>query len=82
VSATQPERGARLYAPGDRVPESGIYRVSHVEHREDHPVQALKGEFFPSCRKCKQQVRFRLWLEADHMTHDWDLAGPTLTLLR
>ena len=75
------ESDHREFAPGEAVPESGIYRVTHQEHREDHPVQALKGEIFPSCRKCRQQVRFRLWMEADHMTHDWDLAGPALALL-
>jgi hypothetical protein len=76
------EIGRRVFAPGESVPQSGIYRVTHDEHREDHPVQALTGEVFPECRKCRRNVRFRLWMEAEHMTHDWDLAGPSIALLR
>ena len=76
------EVGRRVFAPGERVPQSGVYRVRHRDHREDHPVQALKGEIFPECRKCRREVRFQLWMEADHMTHDWDLAGPAGTLFK
>jgi len=70
----------RDFAPGDHVRESGIYRVIHDGHRPVHAVCAIKGDSFPDCRRCKQQVRFELWMEADYLNQDWDLAGPNLAL--
>ena len=54
-----------LYKPGDAVPETGIYDVTHAdldghEHAPPHPVTALRGTFFPPCRACQEHVRFRL----------------------
>ena len=43
---------------GQDVPESGIYRVTHAEHRLPHEVTLLKGAQFPRCSKCKNAVRF------------------------
>jgi hypothetical protein len=45
---------------GDEVPESGIYRVSHREHRVPHEVTLLKGERFPPCDKCDGAVLFKI----------------------
>ena len=69
------------YAPGERVPISGVYRVIHDEHRIVHSVCAIKGDEFPPCRKCRNRVRFRLFMESDYLSHDWDLAGPNPKLL-
>ncbi len=66
----------RVYQAGEPAPRSGIYLVTHDGHREDHTVTAIRGEPFPPCRKCKQQVRFRLVADAEYVVHDWDLAGP------
>ena len=63
------------HAPGDRVPASGVYRVIHQAHRGDHPVLALKGELFPTCRSCKNGVRFELWTQTEYVLSDWDLGG-------
>lgn len=75
-----PEKMPRHFGPGDLVRESGIYRVIHDGHRPVHAVCAIKGDTFPDCRRCKQQVRFELWMEADYLNQDWDLAGPNLKL--
>jgi hypothetical protein len=69
------------FFPGEAVPESGVYFAIHDGHREPHLISAIKLEIFPECRKCRGRVRFRQYLESLHMTHDWDLSGPSLELL-
>ncbi len=55
---------SRSYAPGDKVPSPGIYRVVHYQHRLPHlATVAATLEFFPSCRVCKERVRFEPRLE-------------------
>jgi hypothetical protein len=60
------------------VPISGIYSVTHVEHRSAHEVLAIRGDVFPVCRICKAHVRFQIAHVFPHVTHDFDLAGPNL----
>ena len=60
------------------VPISGLYSVVHQNHRADHEVLAIRGDEFPSCRVCKEEVRFMIAAVVPHMTHDFDLAGPRL----
>ena len=68
---------ARVFAPGNLVPISGVYQVVHLtEHRAPHDVIASRGEQVPTCRICKAKVRFRVVQVISHMCHDWDLAGP------
>jgi hypothetical protein len=62
------------------VPISGIYTVTHVAHRTEHEVLAIRGEEFPLCRVCKANVSFYPTRPIAHMTHDFDLAGPKLQL--
>lgn len=50
----------RRYQPGEVVPESGVYRVSHDEHRLMHEATLLAGDRFPICKRCKHKVRFEL----------------------
>ena len=47
------------FRTGAKVPESGIYRVTHAEHRLPHEVTLVKGADFPRCSKCKEAVTFR-----------------------
>jgi hypothetical protein len=62
------------------VPISGVYTVVHVEHRLDHEVIAIRGDEFPPCRVCRVNVTFYATQPIAHMTHDFDLAGPTWTM--
>ena len=54
----------RLYQPGEEVPKSGIYRVTHYRHHHDHEVTCISGELFPECLQCKDKVRFALVIAA------------------
>ena len=47
-----------MYRTGQAVPESGIYRVVHGEHRLPHEVTLLKDQTFPRCAKCADLVEF------------------------
>jgi hypothetical protein len=49
-----------LYKTDAVIPESGIYRVTHADHRLPHEVTLLKGERFPKCQKCSSAVAFEL----------------------
>ena len=57
----------RKYKTGDRVPETGIYNVTHDHHRLQHQVIIIRDEKFPRCGKCADSVFFEL-----------DYAVPTL----
>lgn len=50
----------RNYRPGERVPESGIYRVEHGPHRLMHVATLVGRSRFPLCRECGRSVRFCL----------------------
>jgi hypothetical protein len=48
------------FRTGETIPESGIYRVVHREHRLPHEVTLLRNEIFPKCAKCHDDVSFEL----------------------
>ncbi|HEY1524904.1 MAG TPA: hypothetical protein VGH51_01595 [Candidatus Angelobacter sp.] len=50
----------KKYRPGDVVPDSGIYRVTHTSHRLMHEATLLEGNRFPLCKRCRLSVRFEL----------------------
>jgi hypothetical protein len=77
-----PARNHQYFSPGDKAPVSGIYRAEHDGHRADHNITAVRGEEFPQCRKCKTSVRFSLISGADYVRHDWDFAGPGISLVK
>jgi hypothetical protein len=52
------KRKNETFRTGLKVPESGIYRVIHGEHRLPQEVTLLKGARFPRCSKCTQAVTF------------------------
>ncbi len=60
------------FRPGEKVPNSGVYRVIHDRHHhEEHEVTCIYGEPFPPCRGCGSGVRFRLVRAALHIkSHD------------
>jgi CheY-like chemotaxis protein len=51
--------GSETYKPGNIVPESGIYIVTHKKHRPRHQNLLLRGQKFPRCRTCGEAVRFQ-----------------------
>ena len=67
------------FCPGDIAPISGLYEVTHQDHREPHLVTVIRGEVLPPCRACRAAVRFRVMQAASHVTHDWDFSGPNFS---
>ena len=54
------QAGGKSYKPGEVVPDSGIYKVYHDQHRLMHEAALLKDTFFPRCKRCGDAVRFVL----------------------
>ncbi|HEV7519527.1 MAG TPA: hypothetical protein VGP89_00395 [Candidatus Angelobacter sp.] len=50
----------QLFKSSDTIPESGVYRVIHANHRLPHEVTLIGGQVFPPCAKCHEEVRFEL----------------------
>ena len=47
------------YKPGDKVPNSGIYLVTHDRnHIQQHEVTCVAGDHFPPCNHCGKHPRF------------------------
>ncbi len=61
----------KLYKPGETVPSSGIYRVTHdTRHSQPHEVTCVMGNPFP-CNHCGATPRFVLVRAASHIgNHD------------
>jgi hypothetical protein len=53
---------------GDKILESGIYRVYHGNHRLPHEVTLLRDQLFPRCVKCEDSVYFELVRSAPDIT--------------
>ena len=53
---------------GDKILESGIYRVIHRNHRLPHEVTLLRDQLFPKCVKCEDSVYFELMRSAPDIT--------------
>src|SRR5713101_2146439 len=50
----------KTFKTGQVVPQSGIYHVTHSEHRLPHEVTMLRAATFPPCSKCGNDVQFKL----------------------
>ncbi len=58
-----------MFKPGEKVPNSGIYRVEHDKnHTQPHEVTCVYGERFPPCNHCGENPRFHLVRAAQHIT--------------
>ena len=66
----------RRFVSGEIVPKSGIYKVSHAEHRLPHEVTVISGQTFPPCAKCGNAVNFQLL----RVIHDADTPPFRVTL--
>jgi hypothetical protein len=55
------QRKMKYYRPGMKVPTSGIYEALHgAGHRLEHEVTIAHGTLFPVCRRCAEDIRFKL----------------------
>ncbi|HWF06758.1 MAG TPA: hypothetical protein VHA06_23920 [Candidatus Angelobacter sp.] len=67
--------GKLFFQAGQTVPESGIYQViHHEEHRPSHEAVMHRGDPFPSCDQCHEQVRFQVLHIAPYIFDDEDFA--------
>jgi hypothetical protein len=59
------------FKPGDKVPRSGIYKVTHDGHTQPHEVTCVHGKTFPPCTTCKHPrfVAVRLAQHIDSNEH-------------
>jgi len=62
----------KIYRSGEAVPCTGLYRVSHYQHRMPHDAVLRHGEVFPACNKCGERVMFRLFTNAGPISKDQD----------
>jgi hypothetical protein len=54
------ESMSEKFKTGEIVPHSGIYHVTHAEHRLPHEVTLLRANNFPPCAQCGNKVTFKL----------------------
>ena len=66
------QKAMETLRPGEKTPESGVYRVTHDSHRPEHLVTMLKGESLPVCSQCGDGVRFELVRAAGTVHEDED----------
>ncbi|HKR28939.1 MAG TPA: hypothetical protein VJT08_00595 [Terriglobales bacterium] len=59
MDSTKAASGTSL-TTGCSVPESGIYRASHPQHKLPAEVTLLRNQTFPRCSRCDQPVFFEL----------------------
>ncbi len=64
-----------LMFTGETVPESGIYGVTHHDHRLPLEVTLLKGQEFPRCSQCTERVEFQVIRTAPHLA---ELRSPVI----
>jgi len=56
------------YKPGEEVPESGIYKITHDKnHAESDEVTSIAGKEFPPCKDCGHHPKFKLVRAAHHL---------------
>jgi len=60
---------AQEFRPGEIVPQSGVYTITHDPVHADmpHEVTVIKGRRFPTCRHCKG-ITFQLSHAAKHVS--------------
>ena len=61
-------KGSRQFHCGEKILESGIYRVVHRNHRLPHEVTLLRDQLFPKCSRCEGSVYFELVRSAPDIT--------------
>ncbi len=69
---------SKTFKPGDVAVETGVYRVSHAQHRLPHEVVILRGDRFPRCAKCTGAVIFELFYSAPFVVSSYKNVLPVL----
>lgn len=67
-SSHKVSKETKQFRCGDKILESGIYRVYHGNHRLPHEVTLLRDQIFPRCVKCEKLVYFELVRSAPDIT--------------
>jgi len=62
----------KIYKSGEQVPRTGLYRISHYQHRMPHEAVLRQGDVFPACNKCGERVTFKLSSKAESLADDHD----------
>ena len=63
------------HATGSRVSRTGVYRITHRGHRQQHEATLRKGETFPRCSLCGDAVMFEFIealgkIQPEHIGYD------------
>ena len=66
----------QFFAPGQKVPATGIYFAKHHGHKLAEKVVFLQGGRFPRCPRC-EQVDFELLQAAPYIFSDPDFCALT-----
>lgn len=59
-----------FFRAGEKVPESGVFRVFHSGHRLSHEVTLIAAQDFPPCSHCGEDVHFELLQSAPEIEKD------------
>ena len=70
-------------AAGERVTQTGIYRITHQAHRPPHEATLQEGEYFPTCSVCGKAVVFEFVtalgkMHPEHVGYDSDFVRSVL----
>ena len=63
------------FEPGEIVAESGLYEICHSDEPRTSAV-LVRGERFPVCNRCGEEVRYKLLQAVPHISEDPDFALP------
>jgi hypothetical protein len=73
------KRTERLPSPyfrvDDVVPDTGIYRVFHSDHRLSHHALLLKDTWFPRCLQCGHNVQYEFIKRVPQVENDADFSS-------
>jgi hypothetical protein len=58
LRSPKPRRNRNFFVPGEMVRNSGVYLVTHYNHRCEHKIYLLSPELFPICSICDSRVSF------------------------
>jgi hypothetical protein len=59
-AGTRMRKKRLTFRTGEKILQSGIYRVVHRKHRLPHEVTLVRDQSFPRCAKCQDGVQFQL----------------------